>query len=195
MSDVSLHANLRGFQACPAFRFHAICKVFKHVRNSASILFARFSHPEFRFHAICGVFKAQLSVSMLFALSAKRHMSVTMLSSAHMSVTMLFAVFLCVQMSVTICGVFERPDVRYHDLRCFHASRCPLPCFCARGLRLYYKQSTFQPQKLRVSTGCGSSCFLKGAQAGLQSNCLATSSVLVEEENLPTLCSVSQPIL
>ena len=105
-------------------------------RNSSPTIFARFSTRKDKNIPVSS--RARKSVTMLFAVFSSAQMSVTMLfavfSCTQMSVTMLFAVFSSTQMSVTMLfAVFS----------------------CAQGvrgvLRLYYKKSTFQPRKLRVS--------------------------------------------
>ena len=105
-------------------------------RNSSPTIFARFSTRKDKNIPVSS--RARKSVTMLFAVFSSAQMSVTMLfavfSCTQMSVTMLFAVFSSAQMSVTMLfAVFS----------------------CAQGvrgvLRLYYKKSTFQPRKLRVS--------------------------------------------
>ena len=121
MSGIPLPCYLRCFQA-PSCPLPCYLRCFQ---ASVTMLFAVFS-------------SAQMSVTMLFAVFSCAQMSVTMLfavfSSAQMSVTMLIAVFSCAQMSVTMLfAVFSDAQG-------------------VRGvLRLYYKQSTFQPRKLRVS--------------------------------------------
>ena len=105
-------------------------------RNSSPTISARFSTRKDKNIPVSS--RAPKSVTMLFAVFSSAQMSVTMLfavfSCTQMSVTMLFAVFSSAQMSVTMLfAVFS----------------------CAQGvhgvLRLYYKKSTFQPRKLRVS--------------------------------------------
>ena len=176
MSGIPLPCYLRGFQACPEFRFHAISEVLKHVRNSASMLFARFSHvrnsasmllarfssmsgiplpcylrgfqacPEFRFHAISEVLKhVRNSASMLLA----------RFSHVRNSASMLFARF------SSMSGI---PLPCY--LRGFRMSGIPLPCYLRgfqacpsrhgssgrpRRTTFVLQKSTFQPRKLRVS--------------------------------------------
>ena len=120
--------------ARPEFRFHAICEVFKHVRNSASMLcylrcfqapscplpcYLRcFQAPHVRYHALCGVFERP---------DVRYHAICEVFKHVRNSASMLFARFSHVRNSASMLFAPRCPLPCY--LRCFHAPRCPLPCY------------------------------------------------------------------